>query len=219
MEESTLDFLPEEYVARKAQRRINTLCAASFLIATLAIASAFAISDHTLRDIETEHAAVMQQFNFAASRAAHLARLQQAQRDMASQAELTAALVEKVPRSYVIAEVTNAIPPGVSLLDLSMEARPRTSSPASDGAAANADTVIRLIGVGQTDVQVAQFVNKLSRSLVLKDVRVTDKADGGAPLSTGRRFAVEMSLDNSSTLPATTDMEQTRTTAIELKAD
>jgi len=218
----SMDFLPDEYVAKKAQRRTNTLCAAVFLIGTLTIASAFAISDHSLREIQTEHASVMHEFNFAAARAAQLARLQQAQREMASQAEMTASLVEKVPRSYVVAEITNAIPPGVSLLELTMETKPRTVQAAGDGATLAADATIRLVGCGQTDVQMSQFVNKLSRSQVLKDVQIAEKAEMPAvsdSLGTGRRFTIEMSLDNTVVLPNAADLASTRTTAIELKAD
>ena len=42
-------------------------------------------------------------------------KLQEKQRTMAMQAELTSSLIEKVPRSFLLAELTNSLPTGVSL--------------------------------------------------------------------------------------------------------
>ena len=50
-------------------------------------------------------------------------QMQEKQRTMAHQAELTASLLEKVPRSFILAEITNGMPGGVSLLDFQLEAR------------------------------------------------------------------------------------------------
>ena len=44
--------------------------------------------------------------------------LQQKQEIMARQAELASSLLEKVPRSNLLAEITNSLPNGVSLIDL-----------------------------------------------------------------------------------------------------
>src|SRR5205085_8190197 len=102
------------------------------------------------------------------------------------QAEQTASLLEKVTRSHVLAEVTNSLPTGVSLLDLSMDSKERTAPPppvaktmyqqkvneiAAEKRAVEAmteikhfDVTLKVTGVAMTDVQVAQFINKLSRS-------------------------------------------------------
>ncbi len=43
--------------------------------------------------------------------------------------ELAATLLEKVPRSNLLAEFTNSLPPGVSLIDLALESRERAAPP------------------------------------------------------------------------------------------
>src|SRR5207248_9374837 len=57
-------------------------------------------------------------------------QMQEKQRTMAHQAELTASLLEKVPRSFVLAELTNGMPPGVSLLDFQLDAHVASGAPA-----------------------------------------------------------------------------------------
>src|ERR1044072_1275186 len=57
--------------------------------------------------------------------------MQEKQRTMAHQAELTASLLEKVPRSFILAEITNGIPTGVSLLDFSMASTISQQNPAT----------------------------------------------------------------------------------------
>ena len=53
--------------------------------------------------------------------------MQEKQRTMARQAELAASLLEKVPRSFILAEITNAMPPGVSLIDFNLESKLRNA--------------------------------------------------------------------------------------------
>ncbi len=202
----SLCFLPEEFLARKSQRRTNSLCAATFLIAALSVASGFAISDHALNQIEADHATVVLEFNFASDRAVELAGLQQSQQVVATQAALTASMLQKTPRSFIVAEITNSIPPDVTLLELSIE--PNAS--------------VRLIGRAPSDVLVSQFVNKLTKSAVLKNVVMTDKAPTTTPsypAGTVPRFTLEMSIDPTASPAEPKDANPTQTTAIELGGD
>ena len=56
-------------------------------------------------------------------------KLQEKQRTMAMQAELTSSLIEKVPRSFLLAEMTNSLPTGVSLVDLVLDSRKKVVAP------------------------------------------------------------------------------------------
>ena len=118
-----LSFLPDDYLERKARRRTNTICAILFCIVIGAIASAFWVTEKGMREIEGQAAAVDQQYTEAAKKIEQFQQLQEKQRTMAHQAELTSSLLEKVPRSFILAEITNGMPEGVSLLDFMMESR------------------------------------------------------------------------------------------------
>jgi Tfp pilus assembly protein PilN len=115
-----LSFLPEDYLDTKRQRRTNFICAALFLVLMGAIGTTFTFVERSLRNVEREHAEVDKQFAEAAKRIEQVKQMQDKQRKMAQQAELTASLLEKVPRSFLLAELTNAMPAGISLLNLQL---------------------------------------------------------------------------------------------------
>jgi Tfp pilus assembly protein PilN len=193
-----LSFLPDDYLERKAQRRTNAICAMLFLVVMVAIGSAFTFSERKMRELEREHELVENQYTEAAKRIQLVQQMQDKQRQMATQAELAASLLEKVPRSFLLAEITNALPVGVSLLDLTMESKLRpTASPSGStpksafeqkrAAAASGtkrdekpsaqqakqyDVSLKVSGIAYTDVQVAQFISRLNQSRMLKDVNL-----------------------------------------------
>jgi Tfp pilus assembly protein PilN len=219
-----LSFLPDDYLELKAQRRTNVICAILFLIVMLAIGSAFAITERSLRKVEAEHAAVEKQYAEAARRIKQVQELQQKQRTMAQQAELAASLLERVPRSFLLAELTNSLPVNTALLDLKMESklRPRPAAvvdPTKSAAdlrreararkASGADTkaekppavakeydvTLRLTGVAPTDVQVASFIAKLNQSKLVRDVNLIISDAWNSEGQQLRKFQIDMQVN------------------------
>src|ERR1051325_3467700 len=105
-----LSFLPDDYLERKARRRTNAICAVLFCIVMGAIGSAFWVSEKSMHEIDSQFAHVEQQYTDAAKRIDQVQQMQEKQRTMAHQAELTASLLEKVPRTFLLAELTNGMP-------------------------------------------------------------------------------------------------------------
>src|ERR1041385_872739 len=120
-----LSFLPDDYLERKARRRSNAIWALLFCTVLGAISSAFWVTERSMREIDQQASTVDQQYTEAAKRIEQFQELQEKQRTMAHQAELTASLLEKVPRSFVLAEITNGLPAGVSLVDFVLESKQR----------------------------------------------------------------------------------------------
>lgn len=232
---SSISFLPDDYLRRKMQRRANIIGGMLLVITLAAIGSAYVYTQRSLRRVEAEHAAIVQQYTEAAKQIEQVRQMQEQQRKLTQQAELTASLLEKVPRSYLLAELSNGMPPGVSLLDFNMESRvkflpaqPRTafeqakdkSRPADKNAPPQEkiktyEVVMKSTGLAETDVQVAQFINRLSRSKLLSDVNlvISDETEyAGQRL---RKFQIEMTLNPAAEVtPAT--LKASRTAAIEL---
>ena len=123
-----LSFLPDDYLERKAQRRTNAICAILFLVVMCAIGSAFTYTEKSVSEVEREHDAVEKQYMDAAKRIKLVQQLREKQQRMAQQWELASSLLEKVPRSNLLADVTNDLPAGVSLLDFSMESKQRSAA-------------------------------------------------------------------------------------------
>jgi Tfp pilus assembly protein PilN len=204
-----LSFLPDNYLVNKSRRRANLICAGLFLIVVVAIGAAYALTNRSLHNIEREHDAVQRQYADAANRIEQVKQLEQKQQIISRQAELAASLLEKVPRSNLLAEITNALPPGVSLVDLSLASRDRPAPPppprdpdATVGSEKKNepqpklyDISLNLTGVAADDVQVAQFIRNLSSSKLLKDVNLVvvdqDKI-GDDPI---RKFQLNMMIN------------------------
>ena len=234
---SQLSFLPDDYLERKAQRRTNVICAALFLVVTVAIGGAFALSDKALKEARDRNADASVKYSEAARPIQQFQQLQEKQRTMAHQAELTSSLLEKVPRSFLLAELTNSMPPGVSLLEMKLESR-RRAVPAppvksafeqkreeSMGAVKETpapppvrqyDVEVKLIGMATTDVQVATFISKLNGSPMLKDVNLVISDEFSAQDEKLRKFEIELMLNPSAEVENLPRRDTTKTAATEL---
>jgi Tfp pilus assembly protein PilN len=120
-----LSFLPDDYLERKARRRANVVCAALSVVVMGAIASAFVITERSMSEVEARADRVEAEFTDAARSIDQVNKMKAQQRKIVHQAELAASLVERVPRSNLLAEFTNSLPGGTSLLELSLESRPK----------------------------------------------------------------------------------------------
>jgi Tfp pilus assembly protein PilN len=240
-----LSFLPDDYMERKAQRRAAIIGGSLLSVVVLGVAGALYVTERSTDGIERHHAQVVHEFNEAARRLEQVKKMHDQQRKIVQHAELAASLVEKVPRSNILAELTNSLPPGTSLLDFLLESHQHqdptpVASTAFDqkkaaleakqkadaaGVAADApkfDVHIRLSGLADTDVQVAQFLSRLSASPLFRDVNMvvseiyhspTDHGNNGKN-DTLRRFQIEMMLNPNADVPD--GPRATRTAAVEL---
>jgi Tfp pilus assembly protein PilN len=220
-----LSFLPDDYLERKARRRTNAICAVLFCVVISAIGGAFTVTEKSMREIEDQYTAVQGQYTDAAKRIEQVQQMQEKQRTMAQQAELTAGLLEKVPRSFVLAELTNGMPTGVSLLDFQLtsqvmqgpppkaksafEIRQAQLAPANGGPAViaaapqakNYDITLRMNGVALNVEQVGDFLGQMGKSKMFTDVNLISTEEykkQGEDEDGGpklRKFAIEMKIN------------------------
>ena len=186
-----LSFLPDDYLERKARRRANILCGVLAVIVLGVIVSAFQYMEKITKAVEAKYQAVDQQYSDAARRIEKVNQMRAQQQQVVRRAELAASLVEKVPRSNILAEFSNSLPPGLSLLNMLMESKERAAvappamsafeakRAALEGRTVNApvapktyDVYIKVEGVATTDVQVGDLMDKLKRSSLFKDVNL-----------------------------------------------
>jgi Tfp pilus assembly protein PilN len=201
-----LSFLPDDYLDRKAQRRTNVICAILAAIVMGAIGSAFSLTERMVAAAEKRHSAIEQQYADAARQIQEVRDMEMKQRKMARQADLAASLLEKIPRSIILAEVTNALPTDVSMLQFNLDSR-RISAPQQpqDKAAADGllstdpivyDITLDVYGIASNDVQVAEFIHRLNHSPLFKDVNLVVSDELIKNEQKLRHFQVEMSLNN-----------------------
>ena len=166
-----------------------------------------------MRGVEAQFAEVDARYTKASQQIEAVQRMHTKQRQIVQHAELAAALVEQVPRSNVLAEFTNNLPPGVSLLELWMESRPRqTAAPPRAPAASSRsaprleskgkaeaqqplDAYIKVTGVADNEVQVAQFMSRLNGSKLMTDVNLLQTDQITQDKVTMKKFQIEMRLN------------------------
>jgi Tfp pilus assembly protein PilN len=235
-----LSFLPDDYLERKARRRTNTICAILFCIVLGAIASAFWVTEKGMREIEMQATTVDQQYTEAAKKIEQFQQLQEKQRTMAHQAELTSSLLEKVPRSFILAEITNGMPDGVSLLDLHLEskvmvsvgpAQPKTAfemrksevegPKAAPAAPARVyDVTMKTTGIAENDVQVSQFIRKLNKSTLLREVNLLYTDEFSPNQKDGprlRKFQIELKLNPDAKVDLNNQPKNLKTASVPLE--
>ena len=236
-----LSFLPDDYLETKRQRRTNVICAGLFLLIMTGIGGGFTVVEKSLRTAEKEHDVVIKEYADAATKIQQRQQMQEKHQRLSAQAELTASLVEKVPRSRLLAELTNAMPAGVSFKDVHLDSKSRASAPsapksqfeikkaqmeaASGGKpsgpvpqAKNYDVTVKVTGRADNDVQVAQFMAKLNQSELVKDVNLVVSDEEMVGEVRMRQFQIEMMINPSAevALGNSAPMRQT-STAVELK--
>jgi Tfp pilus assembly protein PilN len=231
-----LSFLPDDYLERKARRRANILCGALSVIVLAGIGGAFSVTERSMHEVELRHDAIVRNSTEAAKRIEQVKQMHDQQRRIVQHAQLAASLVEKIPRSNLLAALTNDLPSGVSLLDFSLESHQRVSAPqtgtafdqrkaaldaqrsADAGGMADVpkeDVPLKLTGVAETDVQVAQYMSKLNACPLLKDVNLVISESVKQNKETMRRFQIEMMINpNAEVLDAD---KANKTAALELK--
>jgi hypothetical protein len=235
-----LSFLPDDYLERKAQRRTNLIFALLFFIELLAIAGTFVISERANVAVDNEHETISKTYTEAAKRIQLKQQLEQKQATMEKQAELSASLLEKIPRSFLMAKITNSLPAGVSLIDVNLESKLRAGTGSAPMGAKTAfeqkksaadpkkpaaplqqakiyDVSMKITGVAYTDVQVAQFISKLNTLQVFKDVNliISDQykdADEGQQL---RKFQLELTVNSNADISS--ELDKSKTAAADVK--
>jgi len=212
MTQSAVDFLPEDYVEKRAQKRTVVLFIGLFVLVMAGIVAAYLLPGAQYAATLAERDRVDQEYEDAGKRLAQRQEMEQEKQRMISKAEVTAMLLERVPRSRLMEELTRVLVSSqASMITMELKTRedagPRISrleaaKQTQNGAAPVAkptapEVTITITGMAATDGNVASFIESLGKSPLLCDVNLlyTEefRRDGeDKPL---RKFKVEMHLN------------------------
>jgi len=186
-----MNFLPRDFTERRGRRRANLLCLGLTGVALLALAGVCAL--HVMRAFGASslRAVVEQQYREAGRQIEQLKLLEDRKAGLVRKVEFSADLLERVPRSHILARLTNALPSDTSLQVLVMSTvevevpapKPTTTkegdTPASKGSKSKRPEKIRrreiqfrLDGLAVTDVQVAEYIARLTADPLFEEVNL-----------------------------------------------
>lgn len=188
-----INFVPDEYVQSNESRRTNLMYLVLFTIVMAALGGSFMTIKIRQRALDAKEKIVNEKMLQAKEALEQFEKLQEKRKVMIKTALTTAELIEPVPRSVLLASLTNNLPPGVSLLQLKLvqkeprqlirtaqtskyeQAKGITSQPVSQEKLL--ETYIDIEGIALSDIQVAAYIEQLGGSTLLDNVALVESKE------------------------------------------
>ncbi len=209
-----INFVPEDYIQNNESRRTNLMYLVLFVIVMVSLGGTFVTIKMRQSALDAEEALVNDKLARAQEAILQFEQLQTRRKEMMKTALTTAELIESVPRSVVLASMTNDLPQGVSLLRLKLiQKEPKKSSstaPISNYQKAQAgqseqisanisrekslETHINIEGVAPSDRQVASYIQSLNASSLLDNVALIESKEYKIEDTMFRRFKLSAML-------------------------
>lgn len=122
-------FLPEDYVHRKAEVRMNFLGLGLFAVVMLGVVGAFFVTNRRWASIREQERVIGVQYEQEAQKIDQLKKLEAQRTQMMEKAEITTALIERVPRSVLMAQLITTMPKDITLIELSLKSKRLETAP------------------------------------------------------------------------------------------
>ncbi len=204
---ANINFVPDDYVQSNESRRANLMCLVLFCVVMAALAGSFMTIKMRQRACSVEESLVNAKMAKMQESIKQFEELQAKRKEMMRTALTTAELIEPVPRSVVLASLTNNLPAGVSLTKLRLVQKepPKTTSsrtPANRYQAAQGGfgsggkvssekllvTHMEIEGMAPSDLQVSAYMERLSNSILVDNVALVESAEKKVQDTTYRHF-------------------------------
>ncbi len=221
MGDEKVSFLPEDYVARRVEMRTNVICLSLFGVVLIAVVGAYLVTSGQRSSVIKKQQEINAAFSDAAKRIQEHDELQRQKKQLQRKARVTATLIERVPRSNLLAELTNRRPEGVTFQELDLKSKKIATASSltgkNAGSALNAatakgkadpkkknepplevpryDVTLTLIGVAPTDIQVAQYMAALARCQMLDDINLVYSEESRSNDLAMRKFRIDMRIN------------------------
>jgi Tfp pilus assembly protein PilN len=222
---SFINLLPKDYFARKAHRRANMLCLVLFGLVMAGVLGAAFVSDRGLQKTRRVYDRVNESYAEAGKLIGQMQKLEATKQEMFKKASLTTGLLERVPRSYVLAMVTNALPKRASVKELKLSTERRAVVTITKGddksryakataernvqtkQPAQTEVTITVTGMASTDAEVAQFIAAMARCPLIDTVVLIYTQEKEFKDQIVREFKVDMRLKPGAEVVAPDDGE------------
>jgi len=211
-----INFVPDDYVQSKESRRTNVMYLILLLIMMAVLGGSFVTIKIRQRAVNAREKVINAKLAEAQVAIDQFEQLQKKRRAMMKTALTTAELLETVPKSVLLASLTNNLPAGVSLVRLNIiQKEPKHRATAAKTAVnkheqtrddmANAmqsivstekliETHIDIEGIAPSDRQVAAYIQSLSASSILSDVALVESKEHKVDDAISRRFKLKAML-------------------------
>lgn len=186
-----INFVPDDYIQNNESHRTNLMYLVLFVAVMMVLAGSFMTIKIRKRTFSAREKLVNARMAQAQETIKQWEELQTKRKAMMKTALTTAELLEPVPRSVLLASLTNNLPVGMSLSRLNLvQKEPKKTShqtTTSKYKAAQArpkvskekllETYINIEGIAPSDLQVAAYIKSLSNSTLLDNVALVESRE------------------------------------------
>ena len=217
-----INFVPDDYAQSNESRRTYFIYIILFGVVMIALGGSFVSIKIRQRACYTSEEMINARMSEAKEAINQFEKLQAKKRDMMKTAITTMELLEPVPRSILLASLTNNLPEGVSLSKVDLIQKQMKQDPtvattskfqsaqgqnangsnqtalSKNGAPQNPEklleTYIDIGGLAPSDLQVASYIEQLSNSILLDNVALVESKEFKLEDSTLRQFKLSAML-------------------------
>lgn len=181
-----INFVPDDYIQKRESMRANLMCLILFVLVMAGLGGAFMVLKMRQRAISQQSAIVSSKMEEAKKDIAKLEELQAERKSIMKAALTTAELIEPIPRTVLLAELTNTLPEAVSLQMVKVAEKEMPMPPAPkpvDGAAPSPpreperETLIEIEGLAPSDIELAGYIAQLNNSTMLDNVALVQSKE------------------------------------------
>lgn len=209
-----VNFVPDDYAQGNECRRTNFMYIILFAVMMMALGGSYVAIMIRQRSCMASERVVNERLAKMQEAIKQFEELQTKRREMMKTALTTAELIEPVPRSIVLASLTNNLPKGVSLSKLELiQKQPKTGPGAANTSkyqAAQAqstsaqssesgsdepvnpekllETHIQIGGIAPSDLQVAAYIERLGKSTLVDTVALVESKECKVEENVFRQF-------------------------------
>lgn len=115
-----MNLLPEGYLRQRLQYRVDMLCVLLFGIVMVSIMTAETISSRQIEETRVTHERVVERYSVAAEQVQDFFALRAEKLKLMKEAEVISAIAERIPRSLLLAMVTNMCPKDMTLTNINV---------------------------------------------------------------------------------------------------
>lgn len=116
-------FLPEDYLRRRGERRSIVISLGLFMVVTMGIVGAFFVTHRQWNVVKSRQLEINKEYALETQKIEQLTKLEEQIKEQRDRAEVATALIEKVPRSIMLAELINRMPKQLTLTELNLKSK------------------------------------------------------------------------------------------------
>lgn len=121
--DSSASMLPEDYVQAQAEHRANFITVLMFSVVMFCVVSAFLITTRRWESVRLEQERINMEYAAEAAKLQQLEQIRERRIQLVQKGEIVHALIEPVPRSVLLADLSARLPRGVSLTLVELEGK------------------------------------------------------------------------------------------------